>query len=258
MILAHFNERFDPHLCPTGCDNCSKGGTIVRELYTSEAQQAIRLFKQMTASMDRIPVGHFKDVFAGRNKAKVRDSGHDQLSLYGIGKGVDGDRIISVMMDTEIFAIAREASTSGWTNDYLKVIKVLSLLLRDLTLPFNLELGSQADACLSGDLAVELIFRDNGAGSGSSRSVAKNVAFSEAPAGTKGKMKAGPGPSSYMPLYEDDGEPDTVSDFEPMKDAADTDATAQPQDSSQTRLKAMVAVRQRVKVFLWSSSYWLI
>ena len=134
MILAHFNEQFDPHLCPTGCDNCSKGGTIIRQQFTSEAQQAIRLFEQMAASMDRIPVGHFKDVFAGRNKAKVRDSGHDQLSLFGVGKGVDGDRIISVMMDSDVFAIAREASASGWTNDYLKVIEALSFLyVRDLT-----------------------------------------------------------------------------------------------------------------------------
>ena len=59
MILAHFNERFDQHLCPKGCDKCAKGGMIVRQQYTSEAQQAIRLFEQMAASMDRIPFGHF-------------------------------------------------------------------------------------------------------------------------------------------------------------------------------------------------------
>jgi bloom syndrome protein len=142
MIPAHFNERFDPHLYPKGCHNCSKGGmivlfflffwwngkqdwqltrsapertggVIVLQQYTSEAQQAIRLFEQMTASMDSIPVGHFKDVFAGRNKAKVRDSGHDQLSLFGVGESVYGDRIIGMMMDTDIFTIAREASASG-------------------------------------------------------------------------------------------------------------------------------------------------
>ncbi|KAG0706411.1 P-loop containing nucleoside triphosphate hydrolase protein, partial [Suillus ampliporus] len=128
LILAHFNEQFDSHLCSKGCDNCSRGGTIVRQLYTLEAQQAIRLFEQMAASMDRIALGHFKDVFAGRNKAKVRDSGHDKLSLFGVGKSVDGDRIISAMMSTDIFAIAREASASGWTNDYLKVITASSSL----------------------------------------------------------------------------------------------------------------------------------
>lgn len=128
MILAHFNERFDPRLCPKGCDNCSKGGTIVRKVYTPQAQQAIRLFEEMAASMDRIPFGHFKDVFAGRNKAKVRDSGHDQLSLFGVGKSVDGDRLVGVMRDSGIFAIARETSGSGWTNDYLKVSETLSHL----------------------------------------------------------------------------------------------------------------------------------
>ncbi|KAG2366764.1 P-loop containing nucleoside triphosphate hydrolase protein [Suillus spraguei] len=123
LILAHFNERFDSHLCPKGCDNCSRGGTVFRQLYTLEAQQAIRLFGEMTASMDRIALGHFKDVYAGRNRAKVRESRHDQLSLFGVGKGVDGDRIISAMLGADIFMISREASASGWTNDYLKVIK---------------------------------------------------------------------------------------------------------------------------------------
>jgi hypothetical protein len=53
-----------------------------------------------------------------------------------------------------------------------------------------------------------------------------------------------------MPLYEDDGELDTVPDFQPVKGAIDTGATVQQEDDSQIRLKAMMAVRQRVKVFL--------
>ncbi|KAG1754155.1 P-loop containing nucleoside triphosphate hydrolase protein [Suillus lakei] len=229
LILAHFNERFDSHLCPKGCDNCSRGGTVFRQLYTMEAQQAIRLFEQMAASMDRIALGHFKDVYAGRNRAKVRDSGHDQLPLFGVGKGVDGDRIISAMLGADIFAIAREASASGWTNDYLK-------------------LGPQADACLSGSLPVELTFRDNGPGVGPSRSAVKNVVSSKAPAKAKGKMKAGPSTSTYKPLYQDDDEGDPVSDFEPVKDAADTGSAiaAEPHDLNQARLAAMTAVREKL------------
>jgi hypothetical protein len=147
LVLAHFNELFDSRLCSKGCDNCSRGGTIVRQLYTSEAQQAIRLFEEMAASMDRIPVGHFKDVFAGRNKAKVRDSGHDQLSLFGVGKSIDGDRIISVMMGVDIFAIAREASASGWTNDYLKVINSSLVLYVKTDVTLQLEAWS-ASRCV--------------------------------------------------------------------------------------------------------------
>lgn len=179
--------------------------------------------------MDRIALGHFKDVYAGRNRAKVRESGHDQLSLFGVGKGVDGDRIISAMLGADIFAIAREASASGWTNDYLK-------------------LGPQADACLSGNLAVELTFRDNGPSVGPSRSAAKNVVSSKAPARAKGKMKAGPSTSVYMPLYKDDDEVEPVSDFEPIKDAADTGptTTSEPQDHNQARLTAMLAAREKL------------
>ncbi|KAG1883083.1 P-loop containing nucleoside triphosphate hydrolase protein, partial [Suillus subluteus] len=241
LILAHFNERFDSHLCSKGCDNCSRGGTVFRQLYTLEAQQAIRLFGEMAASMDRIALGHFKDVYAGRNRAKVRESGHDQLSLFGVGKGVDGDRIISEMLGADIFAIAREASASGWTNDYLK-------------------LGPQADACLSGSLPVELTFRDNGPGVGSSRSTAKNVVSSKAPAKAKGKMKAGPSTSTYVPLYKDDDEAEPVSDFDPIKDAADTGptTTAEPQDHNQARLTAMLAVREKVRALLWKQSRWQI
>lgn len=118
----------------------------------------------------------------------------------------------------------------------------------DLTSPLNLKLGPKADACLSGNLAVELTFRDNDTGTSS---VTRNTTSS------KGKMKAGPAPltSSYKTLYEDD---DPVSDFEPIRDAVDTDAAARPEENSQTRLKAMVAVRQKVKVFPRSSSSWLI
>ncbi|KAG1832810.1 P-loop containing nucleoside triphosphate hydrolase protein [Suillus variegatus] len=241
LILAHFNERFDSHLCPKGCDNCSRGGTVFRQLYTLEAQQAIRLFGEMAASMDRIALGHFKDVYAGRNRAKVRESGHDQLSLFGVGKGVDGDRIISAMLGADIFAIAREASASGWTNDYLK-------------------LGPQADACLNGNLPVELTFRDNGPSVGPSRSAAKNVVSSKAPARAKGKMKAGPSTSVYMPLYKDDDEAEPVSDFEPIKDAADTGptTTTESQDHNQARLTAMLAVREKVRVLLSKQSYWQI
>lgn len=38
------------------------------------------------------------------------------------------------------------------------------------------KLGPQADACLSGNLPVELTFRDNGPSVGPSRSAEKNVA----------------------------------------------------------------------------------
>jgi bloom syndrome protein len=146
-----------------------------------------------------------------------------------VGKGVDGDRIISEMLGSNIFAIAREASASGWTNDYLK-------------------LGPQADACLSGSLPVELTFRDNGPGVGPSRSVAKNVVSSKAPAKAKGKMKAGPSRSIYVPLYKDDDEAEPVSDFEPIKDASDTGptTTAESQDHNQARLTAMLAVWEKL------------
>ncbi|KAG2115255.1 uncharacterized protein F5147DRAFT_414247 [Suillus discolor] len=111
------------------------------------------------------------------------------------------------------------------------------------------KLGPQADACLSGNLPVELTFRDNGPPSvGPSRSAAKNVASSKAPARAKGKMKAGPSTAAYMPLYKDDDEAEPVSDFEPIKDAADTGptTTTEPQDHNQARLTAMLAVREKL------------
>ncbi|KAG1906807.1 uncharacterized protein F5891DRAFT_1238949 [Suillus fuscotomentosus] len=78
LILAHFNKCFDSHLCPKGCDNCLRGGTVFRQLYTLEAQQvqAIRLFGE-TASTDRIALSHFKDAYMGwiQNWAKVHESG---------------------------------------------------------------------------------------------------------------------------------------------------------------------------------------
>lgn len=78
LILAHFNERFNSHLCPKGCDNCLRGKTVFRQLYTLEAPQiqAIQLFRE-TASTDRITLGHFKDVYMGwiQNWVKVHESG---------------------------------------------------------------------------------------------------------------------------------------------------------------------------------------
>jgi hypothetical protein len=73
-------------------------------------------------------------------------------------------------------------------------------------------------------------------------------------------MKAGPSARIYVPLYQDDDEADPVSDFEPIKDAADTGPTitVEPQDHNQARLTAMLAVREKVRALLWKQSHWQI
>jgi ATP-dependent DNA helicase RecQ len=80
--LAYFGESFAAPC--NACDNCR----APRELQdrTLEAQQFLSCIARLAQRRERYGAGHVIDILRGSESQKVLNSGHAQLSVYGIGK----------------------------------------------------------------------------------------------------------------------------------------------------------------------------
>ncbi|EGN92022.1 hypothetical protein SERLA73DRAFT_99863, partial [Serpula lacrymans var. lacrymans S7.3] len=123
LLLAHFGESFNLKDCHKGCDNCSRGGEIVKKDLTSDAIKAIDLLGQMLATVDNITANQLKDVFRGRNNQKVREHGHENLPLYGAGSQLElgmVERLLNKMLALNVFRNVT-IEVGGWPQSYLRV-----------------------------------------------------------------------------------------------------------------------------------------
>lgn len=82
VLLAGFGETY-PSECGN-CDNCLHPAATWDA--TVAAQKALSCVYR---SGQRYGVNHLIDVLRGSDSEKIRQSGHDQLTTYGIGKDVD-------------------------------------------------------------------------------------------------------------------------------------------------------------------------
>ncbi len=80
-LLAYFDEVL-PEPCGH-CDNCVDG--VQTWDATEPARQALSAIYR---SGQRYGVGHLVDVLLGRDNEKVRNPGHQHLSVFGVGKGM--------------------------------------------------------------------------------------------------------------------------------------------------------------------------
>ena len=84
-LLAYFDEDL-PQPCGH-CDNCVDG--VQTWDVTEPARQALSTIYR---SGQRYGVGHLVDILLGRDNDKIRQFGHQHLSVYGVGKGLsEGD-----------------------------------------------------------------------------------------------------------------------------------------------------------------------
>ncbi|HTO18396.1 MAG TPA: DNA helicase RecQ [Pseudomonas sp.] len=84
-LLAYFDEEL-PQPCGH-CDNCVDG--VQTWDVTEPARQALSTIYR---SGQRYGVGHLVDILLGRDNDKIRQFGHQHLSVYGVGKGLsEGD-----------------------------------------------------------------------------------------------------------------------------------------------------------------------
>ena len=82
MLLQHFGEQL---LEPCGnCDRCLEPQTLV-----DVSVPAQKLLSAAWRTGQRFGAAHLVDVLLGANTERIRQLGHDQLSVYGIGHDLD-------------------------------------------------------------------------------------------------------------------------------------------------------------------------
>jgi ATP-dependent DNA helicase RecQ len=80
--LRYFGETFSG---PCGaCDNCSEPRAI--EDWTAEARQFLSCIARLAQRHQRFGAAYIIDILRGAKTERVLSSGHDALSVYGIGK----------------------------------------------------------------------------------------------------------------------------------------------------------------------------
>ncbi|MDB5986644.1 MAG: recQ [Nevskia sp.] len=80
--LGYFGEHF-PGDCAT-CDNCTDPKPV--EDWTLEAQQFLSCVARLAQRGQRFGAAYVIDILRGAENQKLIDRGHQQLSVYGIGK----------------------------------------------------------------------------------------------------------------------------------------------------------------------------
>ena len=92
-ILSYFGELRDEDNCG-GCDICLDDG---EEFDATEIAQ--KILSAVIRTGERFGVNHVVDVLRGANKARLRELGHDSLSVYGIAAAQPEDEL------KELFAL---------------------------------------------------------------------------------------------------------------------------------------------------------
>jgi ATP-dependent DNA helicase RecQ len=80
--LRHFGERYAPPCA--ACDNCLQPKRL--EDWTTEARQFLSAVARLAQRGERFGAAAIIDILRGAETQKLIDRGHQQLSVYGIGK----------------------------------------------------------------------------------------------------------------------------------------------------------------------------
>jgi ATP-dependent DNA helicase RecQ len=86
LLLRHFGEQ--PEARCGNCDNCLSPPTTI-----DATEAARKLLSAAFRTEMRFGIGHLADVLAGKDTEKVRNFGHDRLSVFGIA---DADELALV------------------------------------------------------------------------------------------------------------------------------------------------------------------
>ena len=86
--LRYFGEDYNG---PCGqCDNCTEPRETVD--WTVQAQQFLSAVARLAQRGQRFGGAHIIDILRGSTRERILQNGHDQLSVYGIGKAHDVDQ----------------------------------------------------------------------------------------------------------------------------------------------------------------------
>ncbi len=89
VLLAYFGETLEEEC--GNCDTCARP-TMLED----RTKDAIRLLFCIAKTQQRFGMKHVIDVLRGAQTQKVRDSGHDQLPIYGYGRELSADEWLRI------------------------------------------------------------------------------------------------------------------------------------------------------------------
>ena len=90
-LLEYFGEIWPGDDC-AGCDNCL---TPKEEFDATEVAQ--KVLSAVVRTGERFGEGHINDVLRGRGGKRIRDLGHDKLSVYGIARDLTRDDLKEII-----------------------------------------------------------------------------------------------------------------------------------------------------------------
>lgn len=90
VLLAYFGETLADEQCGN-CDNCARPSVL-----EDRTKDAIKLLFCIAKTQQRFGMKHVIDVLRGAQTQKVRDSGHDQLPIYGYGRELSADEWLRI------------------------------------------------------------------------------------------------------------------------------------------------------------------
>ena len=88
LMLAHFQEAFDPAQCNKTCDNCAgkgSGGAVKKDV-THHAKHFLGLVRAMAEQGSTFSLMYVNDVFRGMNNKQIQSRGHQSIKGHGAGK----------------------------------------------------------------------------------------------------------------------------------------------------------------------------
>ena len=100
-LLDYFGERWDEDNCG-GCDTCLTPG---EEFDATEIAQ--KILSAVIRTGERFGAKHITDVLLGANTKRVRELGHDRLSVHGIVRDLDAEELrhtLGLLVDQGLLA----------------------------------------------------------------------------------------------------------------------------------------------------------
>ncbi|PWN54448.1 ATP-dependent DNA helicase [Violaceomyces palustris] len=123
QVLQYFNEAFTADQCHRTCDNCSTNvGCFQKQDVTDLAVKALKLVIEL-CSTSQVTLLYCVDVFRGSKIAKILNSKHDQLEMYGAGSKMARDdctRLFQHLAALDAIGEHSVVTAAGFAHSYIE------------------------------------------------------------------------------------------------------------------------------------------
>ncbi|KAI0332077.1 ATP-dependent DNA helicase [Cubamyces sp. BRFM 1775] len=162
QVLSFFDEGFNAELCRKMCDNCRDDSPRLTEDHTQDAQQALRLFENLTRGGSKyLTAKQLALALKGNKPQTMVSKGFTSDPLYGIGAKLRPeviDRLIEEMQNTGILTTQIKTMASGYSQTYL-LVGIRPIGTHCMALTTSSQLGPKANALKAGREKVVVSFR---------------------------------------------------------------------------------------------------